>query len=75
MFFCKRNKPEHAETLYDGNKPVADINLDGSGYAVNGRSFFGFSLLDGSVDGDNLTMRGRGVSVSEKDGNRFIELT
>ena len=74
MFFCKRNKPEHNETICDGDKPVADINLDGSGYSSNGQSFFGFNLLDGSVDGDNLTMRGRPVNVSEKDGNQYIEL-
>ena len=74
MFFCKRNKPEHNETIYDGDKPVADINLDGSGYASNGQSFFGFNLLDGSVDGNNLTMRGRSVNVSQKDGHQYIEL-
>ena len=74
MFFCKRNKPEHNETVYDGDKPVAQINLDGSGYASNGQTYFGFNLLGGSVDGDELTMRGRRVSVSDKDGNQYIEL-
>ena len=74
MFFCKRNKPEHNETVYDGDKPVAQINLDGSGYASNGQTYFGFNLLGGSVDGDELTMRGRRVSVPDKDGNQYIEL-
>ena len=74
MFFCKRNKPEHNETVYDGDKPVANINLDGSGYASNGQTYFGFNLLGGSMEGDELTMRGRRVSVSDKDGDQYIEL-
>ncbi len=74
MFFCKRNKPEHNETIYDGDKPVANINLDGSGYAANGSTYFGFNLLGGSVDGDELSMRGRRVNVSDKDGSKYIEL-
>lgn len=74
MFFCKRNKPEHNETVYNGDKPVANINLDGSGYASNGQTYFGFNLLGGSVEGDELTMRGRRVSVSNKDGNQYLEL-
>lgn len=74
MFFCKRNKPEHNETICDEGKRVADINLDGSGFASNGQSFFGFNLLDGSLNGDDLTMRGRRVNVLEKDGNTYLEL-
>jgi hypothetical protein len=74
MFFCERNKPEHNETIRNGDDPVADISLDGSGFSSNGQSFFGFNLIDGSVSGDDLTMRGRGVSISEKDGDRYIEL-
>ena len=74
MFFCKRNKPEHNETVYNGEQPVAKINLDGSGYASNGQTYFGFNLLGGSVDGEELTMRGRRVSVSDKDGTQYLEL-
>ncbi len=74
MFFCKRNKPEHNETVYNGDKPVANINLDGSGYASNGQTYFGFNLLGGSIEGDELTMRGRRVSISDKDGNQYLEL-
>lgn len=74
MFFCKRNKPNHDETIYNGDEPVAKINLDGSGYANGGSTFFSFNLLGGSVDGDDLSMRGRRVNVSEKDGSQYIEV-
>lgn len=70
----RKAKWEADITSSGGDQPVAKIEINGQGFSEGGSTFFSFNLLGGDVDLDDLTIKGKRVTVVEKDGKNYIKL-